>query len=92
MYPDQVGWTLTNQLLASIVDVLRWLQWAKTEDGSKGRNMPEPIERPGVKARYRSAHPKGRGLPRSKLRKILKRTERPDRIKRLRELFSSDEA
>lgn len=90
MHPDQAGWTLTNQLLAAAVDVLRWLQWAKTEDGSKGRNMPDPIERPGVKSKTRPAHPKGRGLPRSKLRRILKRDEKADRLTRLKELFSEE--
>src|SRR6185312_15833247 len=39
MHPDQAGWTLTNQLLAASADVLRWLQWVKTEDGAAGRNI-----------------------------------------------------
>lgn len=30
-------------LLASIADSLRWLKWAKTEDGAKGVNMPASI-------------------------------------------------
>lgn len=29
--------------MSAIYDKLAWLQWAKTEDGSKGRNMPESI-------------------------------------------------
>lgn len=29
--------------LAMIVDSLRWLQWARTTDGHKGRNQPESI-------------------------------------------------
>lgn len=41
-------WTLEAHLLAAAVDVLRWLQWTKTEDGEKRRNMPDPIPRPGV--------------------------------------------
>ena len=33
----------TNRLLilASISDTLRWLQWAKTKNGSKNRNKPK---------------------------------------------------
>lgn len=30
-------------LLASVADSLRWLVWAKTEDGHKGRNQPESL-------------------------------------------------
>jgi len=86
MFPERRGWTLTNQLLAVIADCLRWLQWAKTEDGSKGYNMPEPIERPGVKSRGRKIG--GKGLPRSKFRKLFKRQTRADRLKRINELFS----
>ena len=32
-------------LLASAADSLRWLVWAKTEDGRKNRNRPEPFLR-----------------------------------------------
>lgn len=42
------AWTLTNQLIATAVDSLRWLVWAKTEDAQKRRNIPKPIPRPGV--------------------------------------------
>jgi hypothetical protein len=76
-------------LLAAIADVLRWLQWAKTKDGQKGRNAPDPIPRPGVKSRKRPVHPVTKGVPRSKLRKLMGR-EKPDRAKRLADLFSSD--
>jgi hypothetical protein len=85
-HPDQAGWTLANQLAASAVDALRWIQWSKTKDGHDDVNMPEPIARPGVGPRL--AHPKGKGLPRSKFRKLFKRDEKSDRIKRLNELFS----
>ena len=71
MYPEQAGWTLTNMLLAAIVDVLRWLQWAKTKDGARGYNMPEPIPRPGVKGSRRDVHPRSAGLPRSRVRQLL---------------------
>lgn len=88
MYPEAAGWTLTNQLLALIADVLRWLQWAKTKDGSKGRNQPEPISRPGVKSLRTPVHPGAKGLPRSKMRKALGLRPREDRTKRLQSLFS----
>lgn len=45
---DESPWTLTNHLIASAADSLRWLVWAKSEDAQKRRNMPKPIPRPGV--------------------------------------------
>lgn len=44
-------WGIQEQLLAEQVDVLHWLQWAKTPDASKKppQNRPEQIPRPGVK-------------------------------------------
>jgi len=48
VYPDRGPWGLSEQLLAEAVDTLHWLQWAKTVDGSKNRNHPRPIPRPGV--------------------------------------------
>lgn len=91
MHPNEAGWTLTNMLLAAIADALRWLQWARTKDGQKNHNPPEPIPRPGVKGRRkRPVHPVGKGAPRSKIRNLLRRREIPDRAKRLAELFSPD--
>jgi hypothetical protein len=89
MYPDDAGWTLTNLLLATIADVLRWLQWAKTKDGRKNRRKPEPIPRPGV-ARKKAVHPKVKGAPRSTIRKLLGRdkAETPNKAQRLAALFS----
>lgn len=46
--PEASQWDLTSQLLAMATDYLAWLQWAKTEDGAKGRRMPKRIPRPGV--------------------------------------------
>lgn len=86
MHPDEAGWTLTNMLLATIADVLRWLQWSKTKDGHKNLNAPDPIKRPGVLGRKRPVHPKGKGAPRSKIRKLLGR-ETSDRAQRLADLF-----
>ena len=48
--PELSEWGVTEHLLAGVLDVLRWLQWAKTEDGEKGRNRPEPIPRPGMES------------------------------------------
>lgn len=45
---EQAEWTLTNHLLAGMTDVLRWLQWAKTEDAARKKNRPRPIPRPGI--------------------------------------------
>lgn len=91
MHPDEAGWTLTNHLLAMIADALRWLQWAKTKDGAKGRNRPEPITRPGVKGRKKRSHPKVKGLPLSRMRALLNRGRdvQPDRAARLKELFQT---
>ena len=46
--PDLATWGLSEQLLAMVADYLAWMQWAKTEDGAKGRRMPKRIPRPGV--------------------------------------------
>lgn len=35
-------WPVGNYLLSSIEYSLRWLCWAKTKDGEKGRNQPKP--------------------------------------------------
>lgn len=45
--PDDAPWGLTEHLLAEVTDVQRLALWAKTKDGSKNRNRPKPIERPG---------------------------------------------
>jgi len=44
-------WGIDQQLLAELVDVAHWLQWAKTPDATKKppQNRPDPIPRPGVK-------------------------------------------
>lgn len=47
MNPADSPWTLAEHLLAELVDVQRLALWAKTKDGSKNRNRPKPIERPG---------------------------------------------
>ena len=35
-------WPVENYLLSSIEYGIRWLCWAKTRDGEKGRNPPKP--------------------------------------------------
>lgn len=47
-HPEEAGWDNKAMLLADAVDQLRWLVWAKTKDGQKNRNHPQPIQRPGV--------------------------------------------
>lgn len=44
--PDHM-WGLSEFLLADVADTLHMLFWAKTKDGAKNRNRPNPIERPG---------------------------------------------
>ncbi|MFC9967856.1 DUF5361 domain-containing protein [Nocardia sp. JW2] len=50
MYPESSRWQVAEHLLADVSDSLRWLVWARTDDGRRGRNRPEPIQRPGVKS------------------------------------------
>lgn len=35
--------TVSEVLLAQILDGVRWLCWAKTEDGKKGRRRPDSV-------------------------------------------------
>lgn len=35
--------TVTEVLLAQILDGVRWLCWAQTEDGRKGRHQPKSV-------------------------------------------------
>ncbi|MFD4459796.1 DUF5361 domain-containing protein [Nocardia sp. NPDC058480] len=48
--PSGQHWQLNQHLLADMVDSLRWLVWAKTEDARHGRGRPDPVPRPGVKS------------------------------------------
>ncbi|WP_424945142.1 DUF5361 domain-containing protein [Cellulomonas shaoxiangyii] len=47
MPPPDDFWTPDRDLLAAVVDGLRILAWQNTEDGHEGRNIPEPLPRPG---------------------------------------------
>lgn len=46
-------WSPTDYLLHSIEFSARWLQWARTKDGARGRNAPKPIQTPGERQRNR---------------------------------------
>ncbi|AXH45114.1 tail assembly chaperone [Gordonia phage Biskit] len=64
-HPENADWIgiqgRTNMLLATQADALNWLVWAKTRDGQKNRNQPEPIQRPGVEPS--SKRTKGEAVP-----------------------------
>jgi hypothetical protein len=47
-YGERARWGDTEHLLADVVDLLQLLWWAQTKDGSKNRNRPKPLPRPGV--------------------------------------------
>jgi hypothetical protein len=46
-YATHEGWTRDTHKLTQLVDIGKWLIWAKTEDGQNNRNKPEPEWRPG---------------------------------------------
>lgn len=48
MHGEAADWSLTDHLLASVVDALHVANWQRTEDGAKGRRRPRPLPRPGV--------------------------------------------
>jgi hypothetical protein len=41
---------VTDHLLASIYDALSVANWQRSADGSKGKNKPKPLKRPGEEA------------------------------------------
>ncbi|MBQ1449733.1 MAG: hypothetical protein IIZ12_02185 [Eggerthellaceae bacterium] len=47
----ELAWTHTDWLMWSIEFSLRVLRWQNTEDGSKGRNKPQPLPNPVDRAR-----------------------------------------
>lgn len=52
------AWPTSAYLLSSIEYSLRWLCWAKTEDGAKGRNRPAPLATPATTSQEkRPEHP-----------------------------------
>ena len=46
-FGDKAAWTVTDHLLACMVDLTNMLVWMQSADGQKNRNRPKPIERPG---------------------------------------------
>ncbi|UVK62931.1 tail assembly chaperone [Gordonia phage Hexbug] len=59
-HPDW-EWDRANMLLADMADSLHWLVWAKTKDGQRNRNQPQPIPRPGVEQPVKRT--KGEAIP-----------------------------
>lgn len=49
------AWPTSSYLLSSIEYSLRWLCWAETEDGSKGRNRPTPLATPATTSQEKRA-------------------------------------
>lgn len=45
---EYAGWGENEYLLARAVDALNVLVWQPTKDGHDGRNLPEPVWRPGT--------------------------------------------
>lgn len=41
-----IAWSVEVHMLAQVEFRLRVLAWQKTDDGTKGRNKPEPIKAP----------------------------------------------
>lgn len=62
-------WPTSAYLLSSIEYSLRWLCWAKTEDGAKGRNRPTPLATPATTSQEnRAEHP---GMSKAELAEYL---------------------
>ena len=85
VYPDKAGWDMANQLSAEAVDVLRWLQWAKSEASENPDTMPKPSPRPGV-GDAPSGEPKHRKMTLEQAKKIFDRPD-PDREAKLFKMF-----
>lgn len=47
VHGELAAWTVTDHLLAHILDKAAWLVWAKSKDGLKNVRQPKPIPRPG---------------------------------------------
>lgn len=89
MFPDRHGWDKTEQLLASAVDTLHWLQWAKTKDGQQNRNRPKQIPRPGVGPKPRPGL-KTKPVPLSVLKAALAERDDTDRVDKLKSILGGD--
>ncbi|NMM93488.1 DUF5361 domain-containing protein [Bifidobacterium oedipodis] len=74
----RMAWKPIDFWMRSIEYSLRWLVWAKTKDGQKGRGKPKPIQPPGISANdpnRRSVVRKGElaGMDKQSLRDYLNR-------------------
>ena len=63
LHPQLYQWDHHAMLMALMADSLQWLAWAKTKDGQKGRNMPDPIPRPGVEGEAKTKQTRGQAVP-----------------------------
>lgn len=63
-------WGVQEHLTANLVDLTNILVWFKTKDGSKGRNRPKPIPRPGMQEPGKKKHG-GAKIPAKKLAELL---------------------
>lgn len=88
LYPDKADWTLTNRLLAMVVNCLRLLLWSKSKDGQKNRKRPSMI---GPDMQDKSSERKGsnvKAAPLSQIRASLGRgDELGDKSRKLRNVF-----
>lgn len=80
---------MSNQLLASIIDIIQYQWWQRCGGTETGHAPPDPIPRPGVKKRQ--DHRRG-NAPRSETNKVLGMRltleEDPEREAKIRKLFS----
>lgn len=59
--PENHHWGTAEQLLALIADEIRLGNWHRfgTQSQARKRNMPQPIERPGVESKDKTRYGKG---------------------------------
>lgn len=82
-HPEQAGWDLPAQLAAEAVDLLRWIQWSKSQSAQDDpENPPKPIPRPGVGTK----EPKHRKMTLEQAKALFDRPD-PDREKKLYAMF-----
>lgn len=72
-----LAWTQTDYWLQSIEYSLRWLVWAKTKDGQKGRKKPKPVTPPEGKTNKRKPGKSGVRMTKRQLAEYLARPRIP---------------